>query len=162
MHEGARAFIERKVEELGPFNTVLEIGSRYINGSVKEFFAGSDYFGIDKTGGQGVDYVVDALNWQTAVRFDCIVCCEVFEHEPSWPLLVGKIASWLAPEGVALLTMAGPGREPHSAIDGSSLRAGEPYENVTPDDLVNTARIHGLHATAYTENHGDVYAVLKR
>ena len=161
MHDGARAFIERKVKELGPFNTVLEIGSRDINGTVREFFPGADYFGIDKVGGSGVDYVIDALTWQTAVRFDCIVATEVFEHEPKWPLLVGKISTWLAPDGVALLTMAGPGREPHSAVDGSSLRAGEPYENVTPDDLVNTARIHSLHAEVFEENHGDLYAVLR-
>jgi SAM-dependent methyltransferase len=151
VHEGARAFIERKVTELGPFKRVLEIGSRNVNGSVREYFGDADYLGIDRRQGAGVDLVLDAVNWQTDLRFDAIVCCEVFEHEPRWPLLMGKISVWLEPKGVALLTMA-----------GSCLRAGEPYENIDPVELAQTAAIHGLRAELDVSVPGDLYAAIFR
>jgi len=38
---------------------VLEIGSRNVNGSVRDLFGGTDYHGIDAQAGEGVDTVLD-------------------------------------------------------------------------------------------------------
>jgi hypothetical protein len=162
LHEGARTFIAEQAARLGPFESVLEIGSRNVNGSVREFFAASRYLGVDRIEGDGVDVVKDATGgWSPLEQPDCIVCCEVFEHTADWPGIVANIGLWLAPHGVVLLTMAGPGREPHSAVDGGALRAGEHYENIEPDELAGVLHAHGLDADLDLRNAGDVYAVAR-
>ncbi len=118
---------------------MIEIGSLDINGSVRSLFAGSEYIGIDPQDGPGVDWVGDALDYEPGDRVDCVVCCEVLEHSPKWRELVKKGMEWLDEDGVLLITAAGPGREPHSAIDGShNVREHEHYENIVPAELVKS------------------------
>ena len=139
MHSEARAFVEKAVRELGPFGSVVEYGALNINGGVRDLFTG-DYLGIDPQEGPGVDVVADAATWKAKKKADCVVCCEVFEHTPDWPELVASAARALKPKGALILTMAGPGRAPHSAVDGGAIRDGEHYENVEPSDLIDVLR----------------------
>lgn len=146
MHYAAQQWVERCVAEHGPWARVLEVGSRNVNGSVREFFEASfvgrgrtvAYLGVDAEAGHGVDIQVDflALAPETVggAVFDCLVCCEVLEHAP-WRLLVARFGLFLREGGALVLTCAGPGREEHSAVDGGRLRAGEHYGNVDPADL---------------------------
>src|SRR5690349_17323732 len=64
---------------------VLEIGSKDITGSVKEFFLDSkEYIGIDSELGFGVDKILDAHDilkeWKPS-SFDILICCEMLEHD---------------------------------------------------------------------------------
>ena len=61
---------------------------------------------------------------------DCIVCCEVLEHIGDPSALLAHLWRVIQPGGCLIVTCAGPGRLPHSGIDGGPLRSGEPYENV--------------------------------
>jgi len=160
MHETARAFIATQAAAHGPFSSVLEIGSRNVNGSIREYFAGADYLGVDLRAGDGVDVIGDTADlWTTDERFDAIVCAEVFEHEPRWPSIVNKIATWLAPQGVVFLTMASTGREPHSGIDGGPVHPGELYQNITPGELRLVLESRGFQCDLDTSTPGDLYAV---
>lgn len=161
MHDGAREFIERQAAKRGPFSDVLEIGSRNINGGVRPYFADARYLGIDRMPGLGVDFVADAANgWEPQRAFDGIVCCEVFEHESRWPQIIGNIARWLAPHGIALLTMASDGREPHSGIDGGPPHPGEFYANVTPAEFTAIVDAHDLECELDLHIPGDLYAAV--
>lgn len=118
---------------------VLEFGSLDINGSVRpllsELVVGGSYLGIDVQEGPGVDLVADASVYTSDVKYDIIVCCEVFEHTPLWAKIIANAHSLLAPGGMFIATMAGEGRPPHSAIDENPIRQWEYYKNISASML---------------------------
>ncbi len=126
--------------------SVLDIGGRNINGSVRDLFPGAaPYTALDILPGDGVDIVADASTWTPDRKYDVVVCTEVFEHTASWPAICGTVFRSLRPEGKAILTMAGPGRAPHSAIDGGwQLHPGEYYGNVDPGELERVLKACGF------------------
>lgn len=134
MHPEARDFVAQAVQEMGPFERTVEFGSHDINGTIRDLFAGS-FLGVDPQPGPGVDVVADAGEWHTDQPVDCVVCCEVFEHLADWRGLIASAALALRTGGVVIITAAGPGRGPHSAVDGNALRPGEHYANIEPDEL---------------------------
>jgi hypothetical protein len=135
VHVEAFDFTARAVSTHGPFTSVVEFGARDVNGSVRPLFVGARYVGVDIAPGYGVDVVADAVTWRTPDRYQAVVCCEVAEHTPDWPGIVESAFAALEPGGVLILTAAGPGREPHSAVDGGPIRPGEYYVNIEADDL---------------------------
>ncbi len=135
MYDGARQWVADQVAMFGPWPRVCEVGSRFINGTVRDLFKCDTYVGVDILGGGGVDVVADFTTWQTIDRFDCVVCCETFEHTAMWPVMVSKASVLLVAGGALITTAAGPGWPQHSAVDGGALRPDEHYENVDPDQL---------------------------
>jgi SAM-dependent methyltransferase len=96
---------------------VLEIGSRNINGSPRRFFTGT-YIGVDMIDGTEVDVVAtsDKLPFEEE-SFDCVVCTEMLEHDPSPWLTLPEIARVLRPGGMVLLTARGIGYPLHGFPD---------------------------------------------
>lgn len=114
-------------------NTVLDFGSRNINGTVRTLVPlASRYVGIDVADGAGVDILGDAGTVQVDGEFDVVVCAEVFEHAPDEQCvaMVENAYRHLRDGGTFIATMAGEGRAPHSAVDGAALHDGEFYRNV--------------------------------
>lgn len=144
MHDAAHAYVAARAAEHGPFVAVLEIGSRNINGSIRELFTGAVYEGVDIEPGAGVDYVCDATHELPTGPYDCVVSTEVFEHVENWSAIVVNAFGVLMPGGVLIATMAGPGRSPHSALDGGTVRPGEFYGNVEPADLTDALLTAGF------------------
>lgn len=134
MHDAAYQWVQKYAYR---YEVVLDIGGRNINGSVRDLFpAAREYVALDILPGDGVDIVANAATWVPDRAFDAVVCCEVFEHTHEWPEICTTAYWALKPKGVFIATMAGPGRAPHSAIDGEfRLHPGEYYGNVAPDDL---------------------------
>lgn len=125
---------------------VLDIGGRNINGSVRDLFPhATTYMAVDIRPGVGVDVVADAATWEPDRTYDVVVCTEVFEHTASWPAICGTAYRALRPGGQLILTMAGPGRALHSAIDGGwQLHPGEYYGNVDPGELERVLKACGF------------------
>jgi len=116
--------------------TVLDIGGRDVNGSPRGLFeVAAAYRVVDRIPGPGVDVVADAATWTPDRAYDVVLCCEVFEHDEAWRLLITTAWEALRPDGLFVATMAGPGRESHSGIDGGTLRDGEYYANIEPTHL---------------------------
>lgn len=162
MHAEAFAFIHAMAAAYGPFPTVADFGGRDINGSPRPLFPGSAYTCVDIAPGPGVDIVVDACTWEPAAPFAAVVCAEVAEHCPDPHRLIESAHRALVPGGVLIFTAAAPPRVPHSGIDGGTVRDGEHYANVEPDDL---RRWLAPWSWAHVEHHagrGDVYAVARR
>jgi hypothetical protein len=134
MHAEAYAWVSRYATDKNV--SVLDIGGRDINGSPRKLFPSADpYTVLDILPGANVDIVADAATWRPEDVYDVVVCCEVFEHTPDWREIIGTAHYAARGLGVFIATMAGPGRVPHSAVDGGPLREIEHYQNIDPDEL---------------------------
>jgi 2-polyprenyl-3-methyl-5-hydroxy-6-metoxy-1,4-benzoquinol methylase len=117
--------------------TVLDLGGRDINGSARDAFPNATrYTVLDILPGEGVDIVADAATWEPDELYDVICAAEIFEHTASWPAICRTAYVACKPGGRFIVTTAGPGRPPHSAIDGLfRLHPGEHYANVPASEL---------------------------
>lgn len=119
--------------------TVLDLGGRNVNGSVRDLFPNATkYVAVDIREGEGVDVVADAATWVPDDEYDVVVSTECFEHTAVWPEICLTAFKATRPGGRLILTMAGPGRSEHSAIDGGPIQPGEYYGNVDPEHLKHT------------------------
>lgn len=161
MHDAAYAYVAQQVGLRGPFVSVLEIGSRDINGGIRDLFDSHNtvFEGVDIVDGPGVDYVCDATVELPVGPYDCVVCCETAEHAAGWPSIVVNAHRALMPNGTFLFTAAGPGRPPHSATDGGPLRPGEHYCNVDPGYLRHVLTTAGFEQVGVDVLDTDVRAV---
>jgi hypothetical protein len=123
---------------------VLEFGGRNINGTVRVLFDPvATYTSIDLMPGPGVDHLGDAVSYVPEVKPDTIICTEVLEHTPNWPLIIRNAARILDKDGVLILTCATDPRQPHSMVDGLPLHLKwnnngtnpEYYKNIDPMQL---------------------------
>ena len=117
------------------FNSIVELGARDVNGSVKGLFSSDVYIAVDIGDGPGVDVVCDAADYRPDTPVELVVTTEMMEHAPRAPEIPAAVFAMLQPDGLFIGTAAGPGRAPHSAIDGKGLQAGEHYANIHPTDL---------------------------
>ncbi len=91
---------------------VLEVGSLDINGSVRQFFEGCSYLGVDLGEGKGVDLVCRGhlLNLPEST-FDTVISCECFEHDKHWQETFLKMVS--LSKHLVVFTCATDGRREH-------------------------------------------------
>lgn len=129
---------------------VLEVGSLDINGSVRRFFVGCDYTGIDVAPGPGVDQVCDGQYFDAA-PFDVVLSCEAMEHNPHWVETLKNMVRLCKPDGIILTTCASPGRPEHgttrSQPGDSPLTVGigwDYYKNLTARDFIESGAVSGL------------------
>jgi SAM-dependent methyltransferase len=162
MHPEAAVFVAVTAHRLGPFDSVLELGGRNVNGSVRPYFDGARYVSVDICPGPEVDVVADATTYRPTERFDAVVCCEVLEHVPDPDGFVATAWGSLRPGGTLIVTAACPPRASHSAVDGGPLRPGEWYLNVEEDRLASW--LVGWKDTEIEihEDRGDIYAVARK
>jgi hypothetical protein len=145
MHEAAMSWVVEHTKRLRSGLSVLDLGGRDINGSVRPcFYAPLIYTVVDINPGDGVDVVADAATWEPGWAYDVVVAAEVFEHTWVWPEICGTAFRALRSGGMFLATMGGPGRQPHSGIDGKfRLLPGDYYANVAPGDLEQVLKAQG-------------------
>ena len=157
MHDEARQYVERW--KTNDKINVVEIGSRYINGQVRDLFPNASHIGIDLQAGQHVDEVADGATWKPKRKADLVVCCEVFEHTADWrEIVLNTYDNILKVGGRFIVTAAGPSRRAHSAIDGGPLHHDEWYENITANDLEAALTIAGFENVEVEEHKADVRA----
>lgn len=168
MHDEARAAVRRIAEAHGLLDradlTVLDLGGRNVNGSLRDLFAARDWTAVDAEQGNGVDIVADACNWRPDRRYDLVVCTEVLEHVKAWHLILDTAVAALADTGVLIVTCASDRRPRHGMSGGPWPEPGEHYANVQPAELAgNLARL-GLHQFGIEYHHppGDLYAWAKK
>lgn len=159
MHQQAYDWIAKQALMLPPRRSILEMGSKSVNGGVRNVFANADiYHGIDLSAGEGVDEVADAADYRTSQRFDTVVCCEVLEHTNRTREICSNAHRHLTRNGIFLVTAAAVGRPAHSAVDGGELKEGEFYRNVTARDLRWWLSDFAV-VMVDTEAGGDIYAI---
>lgn len=161
MHQQAWQFVRSRVSQHPARQRVVEIGSRNINGSVRSAFdAGVTYWGCDLASGPDVDAVCAGQDADPPFTPDTVVCCEVLEHTPDGCEIITRAFELLGTGGVLLITAAGVGRTPHSAIDGGPVRDGEYYDNIDESRLRYWLEVAGFERVLIRSNASlsDIYA----
>lgn len=104
-------FIHEVKEEEFKDKEVLEIGSKYVNGSIRpfieKFLSPKRYIGIDFETGKYVDIVLEAekvVDYFGSDVFDVVISTEVLEHVEDWPAVVNNIKKVLKPGGYLYIT----------------------------------------------------------
>lgn len=161
MHDEVIRWVENEIQDRGPFASVVEIGGRNINGTVRPLFGDADYTSVDLVQGSGVDVVADAREWRPTKRVTCVVCCNVCEHSPTWPALIDAAHQMLRKGGVLLLSAASTW-PPHSAVDGGELRPDEHYADVQHEELEAALEAAGFSKYHVEADGPDVRAVAVR
>lgn len=116
MHESVLAFVRQHAQ--GAAAPVLEVGSANVNGSVRDLFP-TPYIGVDVAEGPGVDLVVPdnkALPFGDEA-FATVVSTEALEHAIDPVGLLLDMVRVLAPGGLLIVTMRGPGFPHHHPPD---------------------------------------------
>jgi SAM-dependent methyltransferase len=121
--------------------SVIDIGGRDVNGTVRHLFDATSYVSVDLFPGSCVDIVADFVD-VLLDPVDVVICCEVAEHAENWAQIIEHAAESLRPGGRLIFTAAGPSRAPHSATDGGQVRPGEWYSNIHPAELAAVLSRH--------------------
>lgn len=121
MHTSVMDFVTRiLLKEDVSGKRVLEVGSRAINGSIRESVAAlspREYVGIDILPGKCVDVVMkaeDLVKRYSRERFDLVLCIETLEHIEFWKQAVIACKEVLSPDGIMLFTTRSPGFPLHA------------------------------------------------
>jgi SAM-dependent methyltransferase len=91
--------------------SVLEVGSKDENGTVRDLFDTDIYIGVDMRDGPGVDYVchAHALDVFYDNQFQVVISTEMLEHDAQFWLSLPEMSRVLQPGGYLILTMRGNG-----------------------------------------------------
>jgi SAM-dependent methyltransferase len=116
---------------------VLEVGSLDINGSIRQFFDGCEYIGVDLGEGKGVDLVAkgEDLDFPDGY-FKVVASCECFEHNPEWEATFRNMIRMCS--GLVFFSCATTGRLEHGTKRTSPDDApfcGDYYRNLTEEDF---------------------------
>ena len=127
-------------DEINKASNILEVGSKNLNGTVRDFFGeDTNYIGIDLSYGDCVDTVVPGELIQLPNAWaDIVISTECFEHAENWDKIFLNMLRILKPGGLIFLTFAGFNRPTHGTIDcheGSSPDTNNYYKNLGANDI---------------------------
>lgn len=159
-------FVQILARHLAPDWTglrVLEIGSADVNGSIRPFFAGSLYTGVDLSPGPGVDLVGSGEDVALADQHvDLAISCECFEHNPRWRETFTNMHRMTKAGGVVVITCASRGRLEHGTTrtrpeesPGSQSVGWDYYRNLNRQDFERQLDIPAMFE-AHVFFHNDV------
>jgi hypothetical protein len=110
MHQSVMQFVQRVVMQYDlQYASVIEVGSRNVNGSARKLFSKNRYVGIDIVDGNDVDFVSDAHDmgrWYGDC-FDVGLCLEMLEHDDAPWLTMYEMAECVDADGYLILTCRG-------------------------------------------------------
>lgn len=126
---------------------VLELGSRTINGTVREHFDNSDFVGVDWIAGQDVDVVCFAHETKFKKKFDVLISFSMLEHDQYWEKSLTHNLQWLKNGGIVLLSWAGKKSQPHGIDYGTDIENYEVFSNEDQryKELMKEYRKEGKH-----------------
>ena len=116
MHDSVLAWGKECLDQIGRVDSVLEIGSHDVNGSLRPFVNASHYFGIDTVAGPGVDAVADGLDAAALGAVDLVIMTEVLEHARHWAALLMVAQACVRPGGHILISTRSPGYPWHGEM----------------------------------------------
>lgn len=117
---------------------VLEVGSLDINGTIRGHFEKASYIGLDLGPGKGVDIVSPIHQYEPGHQFDIVISTEMLEHDIHWQESLRKMYDLLEPNGLLVLTCAGPARQEHGTkrtTPGDSPFTTDYYRNISLEDF---------------------------
>jgi len=142
---------------------ILEIGSYNVNGTIRDFFTGSDYIGTDLIEGPGVDLVADGhlINHEDNT-YDITISCECFEHNPYWLETFLNMYRMTKAGGIVVFTCATRGRLEHGTrrtspdlSPGTQDIGWDYYRNLLAKDFIDGVNLDDLFDTHLFLTNGD-------
>ena len=170
-HVEQRQFVEKIKNKFPSYfqdKKVLEVGSLDINGSVRDFFDGCHYIGIDVAPGNKVDVVCEGQNYNAPDdSYDIVCSLECFEHNPYWIETFKNMIRLCKNDGLVLFTCATDGRPEHGTTktspQDSPLTNGigwDYYRNLNENDFrteINFSDYFEQYEFEVNENSHDLY-----
>lgn len=151
--------------------TALDIGGANWNGHARDWFSdGTRWDVLDMEVPEDVDpalgtwFAGDAREWKhpRGVKYDLILCTEVFEHVQYWEKIFLTAAAHLTDDGAIIFTCASTGRWPHGATGAPAPAPGEWYANVAPHDIeLIVSKLFDDFHVEYNPRPGDAYGYAK-
>ena len=138
---------KEKYPEFFTWTHILELGSRNINGSVKECFNNFGFVGVDWVDGKDVDFVCKfhetdfKMNKDVKIPFDVLISYSAFEHDPFWKESINHNLPFLRIGGMIFFNWGGPNSTPHGLhysadIIGEPTGAYKGKADLTDDDPI--------------------------
>ena len=161
MHKGCFDYVAIQLPwDITKTTTVVEFGSKDVNGTILPLLGQAKYTGVDVEAGPNVDLVMDCRDFLG--NADIVLCLEVLEHCDDLDGVIQVILDTLEEDGMAIVTCATNPRLPHSAFDGGPVRQGEHYKNISPAAFKKSVRKYGGHIKdlEIDKKEGDLRAVI--
>lgn len=117
MTHQVREFVTRFIDKYGEPKKVLEIGSREVDGRIRDLFPNTDYTGLDLERGVGVEVTMNAHDLKEKFKrdsFDLVICCETLEHDDKFWLTVENMRWILKPGGFMIISVPGQACPEHA------------------------------------------------
>lgn len=129
------SFADKLPQYLSKGASILEVGSRTVNGEVRAIFepSSSTYIGVDIEEGPGVDLILDACSLTKKFpleNFDAVITTEMLEHCHDWRTALLEIMKVLKPGGHLLLTTRSPGFDLHGYPDDHNRFSMDDIKNI--------------------------------
>lgn len=166
MHTEVKDFIRLVKGKFGykfRLKKVLEVGSKYINGSVRKYFWFCNYTGVDIGRGKGVDLVGHLADVKSKLipNFDTVISTEALEHDKRYIESLQTMYHMLNDGGLLIVTCAGPHREEHGtakAYGYLSPDTNDYYGNVSVEDFekVLPPSLFSVYVLQYTSGKSDL------
>ena len=149
---------------------ILEVGSADVNGSIRPFFQGSNYIGVDISPGKGVDVVGygDKIDFGD-LNFDLTIPCECFEHNPEWVETFLNMYRMTKENGFLVFSCASRGRPEHGTTrttpinsPGTQSVGWDYYCNLNKKDFEKHFNLNSLfswHFFCYNSKSKDLYFI---
>ncbi len=141
-HQAQRMFFDNIKNDMPQYFDkvrVVDFGSKDYNGSLRDMFTNSLYIGVDISVGKNVDVVSAAHKYVvTTPSYDTVISGEMLEHDEYWELSLKKMYEILLPNGLIVLSCAGPGRPEHGTrrTDGHLYGTTQDYyKNLSSKDI---------------------------
>lgn len=145
MHPSQIKFCQRIAKELPSFfnrKRVLDVGALNINGSNKSLFRDCQYYGLDVVGGNNVDIISIAHEYNDPFGFDVVISTNALEHDMYYEQTLKNMYVLLKPSGLMLVSVSHSHgehgtRSKNPTASGTSAIEGwcDYYKNLTEDDF---------------------------
>ena len=141
--------------------TVLEVGCRNINGSLKDIIKAHFpiYVGCDIEAGEEVDIVLDAtklVDFYGDRAFDMVVTANTFEHIEDWRLAISNIKRVVAEDGYIIFIV--PSVWEYHEYPGDYWR----YSVNDVQNIFADCRIESIEEMGDNPNQVGVYAIIRK
>jgi SAM-dependent methyltransferase len=138
---------------------VIDCGSLNVNGSLKDLFEDSFYFGVDIVPGLNVDIVCPVKDLDYKEVFDTVVSAEMLEHSETYKEDLEKMVKMLRPGGLLVISAAGKGRAEHGTRRTGDSWGTSPdyYKNIEHIDFENIIKDLKDFEITYNPEAKDIY-----
>jgi len=134
---------------------VIDCGSLYVNGSLKDYFEDSEYLGVDIVAGRNVNLVSPVHKLEFNNEFDTVISGEMLEHDEFWKQSLQKMYDMCKSGGLIAISCAGKDRPEHGTTRTGIIwgTSNDYYMNLEPSHIKAVYKPEMFTEMHISENH---------